>query len=394
MKPLQDNGIIGNSQGNPLKLVSKQGVIDKSAISKIRSEEGDGRIDIEIEEIEREIDRLSLRLEALRLEKAERCKKTVEKRGRIVSAKFMEQKQSIKNLDAVKKIEESLISSSKTRISRRGVSLGPAEIFTAVKSRPSMAIKPEITPVQSIQSRRKSCFFKLQDIDEDKETKERGHSLSLNPKYWKTVSKIQAPKQAVSTIGSKRPVKKDDGVISSIQPKKLFKDGEKSAPLKKPIKPGRVVASRYNQAVMNQANVQTTASEARKRSLPEDNKEESNKRHASRENGMEHCRGLKSESNRVKKRWEIPSEVVVYKGFKEEEEEECLVSISEIGNVLPKIRTNRCVNDSPRDSGAAKRVTDLVGRKTYFCAEEDEPHVGSVCQALRFDFEEEEAKEE
>jgi hypothetical protein len=49
-------------------------------------------------------------------------------------------------------------------------------------------------------------------------------------------------------VTSKRPVKKEDGVVSSIQPKKLFKDGEKekSVTAKKPLKPGRVVASRYN----------------------------------------------------------------------------------------------------------------------------------------------------
>lgn len=68
--------------------------------------------------------------------------------------------------------------------------------------------------------------------------------MSLSPKSRKTVSKVEASKQAATTMGSKKPAKKEDGVLTSISPKKLF--GEKSAPVKKPLKPGRIVASRYS----------------------------------------------------------------------------------------------------------------------------------------------------
>ncbi|KAF3947127.1 hypothetical protein CMV_026699 [Castanea mollissima] len=89
-------------------------------------------------------------------------------------------------------------------------------------------------------------------------------------------------------------------------------------------------------------------------------------------------RGNQGTESRVKKRWEIPSEVMVYKG----EEDGNAASISEVGGVLPKIRSLRCVNETPRASGPAKRVAELIGRRSYFCNNEEvEP---SVCQALSF----------
>ncbi|KAM7277501.1 hypothetical protein ACFE04_019367 [Oxalis oulophora] len=365
------------------KIVSKQSLlVDKSTTTTISdngSEEDKLRdqrkIDMEIEEIEGEISRLSTRLKALRFEKLEQSVKSIEKRGKIVAAKFMEPRQSSnKNTDSVKKTEEkNLVKVS----NRRGLSLGPAEIYSAAKSRRQTMLltsKPDITPVVSTQNRRKSCFFKLEGINEEKVTKQRGKSSSVSPKAHKTVSKIPAPKQSMTTIGSRKVVRKEDGIISSIQPRKLFVDVEKST--KKPIKPGRFVASRYNQ-MLNQGNGgNSVASEARKRSLtgnsvpcevrkrslPENAMEESNKRRTSLEN------------SRVKKKWDIPNEVVICKEG----------SVSKIGDVaLPKIKTLRFVNQSPRDSGAAKRVAELVGRKSYFGADEGEAKL--VGQALTFE---------
>lgn len=384
IKPLCPNSLIGNLQGKKLKLLLETPVASKKGCEEKEEKErfcDERKIDSEIEEIEREISRLSSRLEALRLEKAERnAMKTVERRGRIVPAKFMEPKQSSKNSDLVRKIEESSMSSVKPKINRRGMSLGPSEIFSGARAR--QPGKPEITPIQSIQSRRKSCFWKLQDIDELKVIKERGKSLSLSPKSRKTVSKTQAPKQAATTVGSRRPVKKEDGILASIQPRKLFKDGEKekSVTAKKPLKPGRVVASRYNQT-----NGNSRLSDGRKRSLPENDKEENGKRCDKRRASLvgKSC-GSKGTESRLKKKWEIPSEVVVFEGEKDE-------SMAEMGGVLPMIRTVRCVTETPRDSGPPKRVAELVGRRSYFY--NDEEVETSVCQALSFE-EEEDAEEE
>lgn len=139
----------------------------------------------------------------------------------------------------LKKIDVAPVLSLHLGINRRGVGLGPAEIATAVKSRPSN--KPDITPVLLARSRRKSCFWKLQEMDELKLTKERRKSFSLTvgPKTRKTVSRTQPPKQAATTVGWKRGVKKEEEVVYLIQPKELFKEGDKSA--KRPARPGRFV---------------------------------------------------------------------------------------------------------------------------------------------------------
>ncbi|XP_050382868.1 uncharacterized protein LOC126799664 [Argentina anserina] len=345
-----------------------------------------GKIDSEIEDIEKEIRRLSSRLELLKLEKAQKA--AVEKRGRVVAAKFMEPlcgKQSVKNSDGLRKIEESLNLSARPKLAnRRGMSLGPTEIIAGAGfRRPS---KLEITPGQKIQDRRKSCFWKLQDIDELRVAKERRKSMSLSPKSRKTASKIGASKQAATTIGgSKRPVKKEEKVLASIEPKKLFKEGEKSVPNKKPVKAGRVVASRYNQIGSS-----SVAADGRKRSLPDDDKEDGSRCEKKRVSlvgkprgiGREGSRSVGAES-RMKKRWEIPSEVVVFQGV----EEDGVAEMCDVNDVLPKIRTVRCVNDTPRGSGPAKRVAELVGMKKYFSNSDE------FCQELSF-AEEEDGEEE
>ncbi|XP_021900906.1 uncharacterized protein LOC110816867 [Carica papaya] len=379
IKPLHSNNTVNSVQAKPLKS-SFEASSGKSRNGKEKEgneekKRGERTIDLEIEEIEKEISRLTSKLEMLRFEKAEQTARSIAMKGRIVPAKFLEQKQSIRNLS--KKTEESIFSSGKGKIfNRRGVSLGPAEIFSKSKQ---LGKQETITPVQ-LQSRRKSCFWKLEDIDQEKIRKERGKSLSLSPK---SRSKIHGQKQAATTVGSKRSVKKEDGLLTTIQPKKLFKDGEKS--VKKPLKPGRIVASRYSQINGNNGN--SSVKDARKRSLPENDKEEStrgDKRRASNENSLvsfSSCRNQKSES-RVKKRWEIPAEGVV---FKLQEAEEMTPSIANFHGMLPKIRTLRLFGESPRDSGPAKRVAELAGRKSYFCNNDDEDESDkSVFQALSF----------
>ncbi|XP_030462348.1 uncharacterized protein LOC115682302 [Syzygium oleosum] len=392
----------------PSRVQWRQSVLEPlSAKAEDREDDkgGGGRssIDAEIEEIEEEITRLSSRLESLRLEKAAAAAAGEEKkppRGRAVAAKFMEPKQVGigRDPDAVKRIEETtpLLSSAKPKLNRRGLSLGPVEIASsAVKSRPS--IKAEITPALSIQNRRKSCFWKLEEIDELKVTKERRKSMSMTASPGnarKTFPKVQPQKQAATTAGSRRFTKKEEAIIASIQPKRLFKDGEKSVPAKKPGKPGRVVPSRYNQI---------TVSAARKRSFPENNnKDEGGERVDKRRASV----GLNTQGNesRAKKKWEIPSEVVVFESKKDDSAVEAQMqtpsSIRRMGSVLPKIRAVRGVKDSPRDSGAARRVADLVGRRNYFGSGNEEEGELQMqmpfCQALSFirDDEEEEYDDE
>ncbi|KAF5741478.1 hypothetical protein HS088_TW10G00475 [Tripterygium wilfordii] len=378
--PLHSNNVIGNSLEKIVKVSLKQGFLEplsesRSGIIEEEKNREEQKIDMEIEEIQNEINRLSSKLEALRLEKAESKLNMIEKLGRIVPVKFQLQ-------DSAKKIDDSLVSSTRTKLHRRGVSLGPAEIAAGARSR--LLGKHEITPVQPIQSRRKSCFWKPQEINETKVAKERGKSLTLSPKSRKTASKILAQKQAANTVGSKKAVKKEDGILATIQPKNLFRDGDKTASTKKPLKYGRVVASRYSQ-ISNQLNGSVTVSDERKRSLPENDKEDvqrCDRRRISHGNAV-----MQKTDTRVKKRWEIPNELVVYKSVAEDEEPP--QSFSAMRQELPSIRIARCVNESPRDSGPAKRVAELAGKRSYF-APDEEVADDSVCQALKFEYPDEE----
>ncbi|CAA3016360.1 Hypothetical predicted protein [Olea europaea subsp. europaea] len=258
---------------------------------------------------------------------------------------------------------------------RRGMSMGPSEIFGSGKSQKLGMI----TPVQPLQSRRKSCFWKLEDIDEGKVmSKERGKSSSVSPDSRKTMANSRLlSRQAVTTVGSKKAVKKEDRMVNSVQPKKLFRDGEKSVPAK-PLRTGRVVASRYNQST-------NPASEMRKRSLPDNGKAENRgdkKRSLSAGKPRVTFRDDKNLGieSRVKKRWEIPSEFVVHSSLLEGENSPR--STTAVLDLLPRIKISQYTNESPRDSGPAKRVVELIGKKSYFCYDEEvEP---SVCQALSF----------
>lgn len=385
INPLQTNTALTNTQQSIP--ISKLGLSSKK--EKLSDERN---LDLEIEEIEKQISRLSSRLETLRLEKAKRNAKAMEKRGRIVAAKFMNPpKQSSKNFEEHSKIEELMSLNAKSKTPRRGLSLGPAEITSGTRRGislgPAEIYSATKTPVQPSSNRRKSCYWKHQDIDELKVTKESGKSWSLSPKSRSnTVLKSQAPKQAATTIGSKKIAKKEDGLISSIQPKKLFaKDGEKLVSAKKPMKCGRVVASRYSQ-VSNGGN--SAMKELRKRSLSEseeDAKKSERKRVSLAGKSQDGELQATARENRVKKRWEIPSEVAIQNGI----DHETPLSVSKVLDVVPKIKTLRVANKSPRDSGPAKRVSELIGGKSYFsmddndngnCEEEEE----SVCQALDF----------
>ncbi|KAM7498189.1 hypothetical protein LguiA_022603 [Lonicera macranthoides] len=160
-------------------------------------------------------------------------------------------------------------------------------------------------------------------------------------------------------------MKKEDGVLASIQPKKLFKDGEKSVS-KKPLKQlGRVVSSRYSQST-----VQSTGKSATGKSFLPENDED----------------GIKM-FNKKRPSSVGKSELVV--GVNGNlEVEESPISLTVIADKLPRIRTLRCDIDSSRDSGPVKRVAELDGKKSFFSEDEDE--VPLICQALSFDEVEEE----
>ncbi|KAK1405392.1 hypothetical protein POM88_004997 [Heracleum sosnowskyi] len=305
--------------------IRPNGLIEKSRMKPFSDQNQElKKIDNEIEEAEKEIDRLSSRLRVLKAKKTKKLKEIGEM--------------------------------------KRAFSLGPSEI---VKIR--QVNKPERSPVQS---RRKSCFWKLAEIDEEERIdKERGKSVSPKSRKGLTVTR-----NAATTIGIRKGVKKDDGILESIQPKKLFREGEKSVAAKKSMRPGRVVASRY---CSNQGTLQSAV---KKRSLPEYEKDESKRCDKKRASIVAKTPG--NGENRVKKRWEIPNEIVV---FRNGEGDQSPSSVSVVHDLIPRIRTSRCVNETPRDSGPAKRVSELVGKKSFFSIDEDDVEVeASVCQELSF----------
>ncbi|XP_068644994.1 uncharacterized protein [Aristolochia californica] len=333
------------SQGKPLKLRFKQSYLDNA-------KKCEGKVDDEIEEIEKEIAVLSERLEALRIKKKNQNPINDETTiARDAPGKFPEKK-SLKTPKKIEKVPP--IANSR----RRGVSLGPAEIVGSVRSR----------PMETPQSRGKSFFWKLPGIEEEEQAEKRGRkksqksvnnsrSFSLSPKS--RASKMADPRRGIFTVGAKKPAKKDD---TSLQPKKLFPDRTAGAQ-----KPGRVVASRYNQILPR-----SPAKDRRKGPLPENEKRDNRRKSRGVSSGSDRTPSLTESGTR--RRWDIP-------------EGTSPPTIVDIGETLPKIRTSRIVNESPRDSGCAKRVADLVGKKSFF-GREDGQVVTSVCQALGFEEEE------
>ncbi|WOL03441.1 hypothetical protein Cni_G12161 [Canna indica] len=209
-------------------------------------------IDDEIARIEEEIARLRTRLETLRIKKAERAA-AGRLRGRIVPAKFLEPKQSAPRYPCTpvsKKIEQRSFEVAPTSAGfrRRGLSLGPLEIFATPARRPDpkrsvtkniwpSALKKKTeespapsakvyrrgvslgpleihesftlnqsgdaseTPLGPVQSCQRTGFPKLEGIEEEKKvTKESERNLNPKPQAPATAKKM-APdtKKAAAT---------------------------------------------------------------------------------------------------------------------------------------------------------------------------------------------------
>nr|CAD1832153.1 unnamed protein product [Ananas comosus var. bracteatus] len=341
-----------------------------------------------------------------------------------------------KGARASTRIEESP-ATAKSR--RRGLSLGPLDIHGSIKSKPLG--KPEATPPppppppppQSVQSRRRSSVFKkLQGIEEKRSSPQsrppaaakaldtrkgtaksagpkpigvrpRGvlsteiatsssiqtlqqnklrhakekpvkgdkqRSSSASPKSRKqSAAKASELRKGIATAGAaKKPVKRDGASPSVIKPKALFRGDENTAGADKgPSKSTkfRVVASRYSLAPSRVGGGEPE-SKRRKWSLPEANTSqlESQVREGEIIDDDMQANQMHSTSG-----GQSPS------------------SVTKVAEMLPRIKTLRCTIESPRDSGCAKRVAELVGRKPYFGAAEGDEGVSSFPE---LNFEEEE----
>ncbi|XP_020521035.1 uncharacterized protein LOC18431657 isoform X2 [Amborella trichopoda] len=416
----------------PLKPQSKQVL---GLPSPLKNANGDQSLSAGIEEIEREIQRLTSRLAELKLQQAaieqKRAKGLPDTRvsgkepsqisrapseqrqprpGRIVAAKFMEQKQS----------PNPLTEKSSAQPNRRRLTFGPSDL---IRFRQELAGKPDVSPFPATQSRRKSCYSKLPEIKEENGKKEikpekekpKG-SRSLSPKPRKSAIKPSDTRQGISTVGSKQPIKRTLGNNSHLPSKNLFNETPKKPAAKKPTcrKSGREVASRYSKELPEKASVARSLPGAtqRKRSLPENEPPEDEKRGDKKRvslvkgdlyNGSvtfshgksqgpdflpENRRNIGREIQMARKRWSKPcdkgdkSEKITGKGRRKVLGECPPSPISSTARFLPKIKTVRSTAQSPRDSGCVKRTADGAGKKTYFTeGENEEP---DTCQVLCF----------
>ncbi|CAL5040105.1 unnamed protein product [Urochloa decumbens] len=69
-------------------------------------------------------------------------------------------------------------------------------------------------------------------------------------------------------------------------------------------------------------------------------------------------------------------------------------TIAKVAELLPRIRTMQLSDESPRDSGCAKRVADLVGKRSFFTAAADDGNAITPYQARVLEAESPETTEE
>ncbi|KAF9589131.1 hypothetical protein IFM89_019181 [Coptis chinensis] len=128
VKPLCVNNGNVKFQGKPLKVLFKPSLLDPMPSVCDNGGEvvgDDSKIDEEMEEIEKEVSRLLLKLGSLRLEKEARDAKPVEYNAPLCTPKVVDQKESSKVSFMPRKIEGSLVVRNGVRSNLRGVSIGP-----------------------------------------------------------------------------------------------------------------------------------------------------------------------------------------------------------------------------------------------------------------------------
>ncbi|KAJ3708482.1 hypothetical protein LUZ61_012187 [Rhynchospora tenuis] len=322
-------------------------------------------IEKEIEKTEREIERLTRRLEELKSKKAS----SFQKPGRVVPSKFKE----------VAKIKFETPVSNKSM--QRGVSLGPLEILQG-----------------STHSSKKFGSNKPHGIKEEKEKpqswKQRGVSLgpleilqgsthsskklgSNKPHGIKEEKeKFQSWKQRGASLG---PLEIHQGLAqSSKKPPGIKEEKEKSQPWKS-AGPKMVSNSRPGRRGVSLGPTEISAI-ARKTPSKPWNTLEKIEEHSTSNRRL--SRGPRK-PRVVPSRYSLaPPKIVRDDMSKNVNGKKSPESVTKMAKLLPKIKAVRCIEQSPRDSGRAKRVADLIGRKPFFECEAGEHGVSSFQDLL------------
>ncbi|XP_049935630.1 uncharacterized protein LOC116250454 isoform X2 [Nymphaea colorata] len=228
-------------------------------------------------------------------------------------------------------------------------------------------------PIASLQSRRKSCYYKLPKESVEKAKGPR--SSSLSPKKPRpSISKTPG----FLTVGSKKPVKRD-GVINLTQPKTLFQ-GEEAGGGRKPVagnmKSSRVVGSRYvKTSTVSKKGVAACGSQTNLKVIGKQSLQASRKEVAKKTGGEARRQPAKEVLDADNGTVDNGEPVTPQKPEQESPAPRRKMWMQEspvtaMANLLPKIRTIRTTPESPRDSGCVKRAVDRIGMLSYF--QEDE----------------------
>ncbi|KAJ3679433.1 hypothetical protein LUZ60_017444 [Juncus effusus] len=401
----------------------------KSPARKVKEIDESG-LDEEMESIEREIQRLTFRLEELKFKKAS----LVQKPGKIVPSKFMEpkpfstpikssnlqigtpesyksrrrgvslgpleilnrsqssKKPNLMKLEEIKEEEEERKGGKQAKVPnqnlnlinnksrRRGASLGPLEIQNSSKSAKKMSFKKleeikeegeekkvpsqnlklindksmrrgaSLGPLEiqnSSKSAKKPNFKKLEEIKEEIKNPKSNNFKSFGPKRGVSLGPLE-----ISAI-TKTPSKHQTKIAKTEEkPPKTVKNGTVGSSSKAPFGKSKPL---FDESDKNSVpSRRLSVGKGKSRVVP------------SRYSLAPGKINIRDEPNSKRRKWSLPGE----EGEGDFDTTSSPQSVTKIAaTLLPKIKAVRIIVESPRDSGRAKRVADLEGKKPFFSRE-------------------------
>lgn len=232
---------------------------------------------------------------------------------------------------------------------RRGVSLGPLEIHHCVGSKPAAAaaVKPfpnqlnaireegQISKQPAVPAKPWPSSNTRHPLDAKQGAaagRAKARSSSMSPR-----SKRQSIAKATDTRGGSAAVG-GNKVVDELKPKGVFSHTGNAAIGRRPAGSSkvRVIPSRYS--LTPGASLGAGTQEKRRK------------------------QSLQGSAGGASQREEIRAKVI-----EPSNDQQSPQTIAKVAELLPRIRTMPC-DESPRDSGCAKRVADLVGKRYFFTA--------------------------
>lgn len=267
---------------------------------------------------------------------------------------------------------------------RRGVSLGPLEIHHGAGSKPGAAAAARVKPFSS----------KLSSVREDGQhskqnavptrpwpssnarqgtaaSRAKARSGSMSPSR----SRRQSASKATETRGHNAAIGVNK-VDNELKLKGVVNHTGNATIAKRPTGSSkvRIIPSRYS-LMPGSSLAAGTQEKRRKQSLPGS------------------AGGASQRGEEIRAKLTEPSSEFVRKNTEPSSDELSPQTIAKVAELLPRIRTMPHSDESPRDSGCAKRVADLVGKRSFFTATMDDGHAVTSYQARVLEVESPEAGE-